>query len=424
MAVTSARRVAVLTPWYPTRQQPFGGTFVEAMVRAVAPGCDEIALHHFDSWGAAMTIATESAVLAAQDALRPDLPATVGRVANATVGYHPVPVVSRSGRPRISRLHAEAMRRAFGGPIPAPVVHAHVGTPTAWAALQNLAPGAELYVTEHMSFLADILAEPESRAMYGEVLAGCTKLFAVGQVLVDQLLDAFPEHAGKIVIVPNPVEFGPERAEPVRELLRWLYVGSFIERKAVHLIVEAFAACRADDPRLTLTLVGAVGDSTRLHDLAASLGVADAVTFTGAVPHAESLRLMGTHDLLLHASRWETFGMTPVEAISAGTPVVVTRCGGPEETLADVVDVAGELVAVEDTAGSLIAGYRRLRDRFDTRIDLAEARRRLVARYGPAAVAAHHHHHWFGDPAPADRPAAVPPQRRAADAPVTPGVTA
>ena len=45
-------------------------------------------------------------------------------------------------------------------------------------------------------------------------------------------------------------------------------------------------------------------------------------------------------------------------------PVLVTRCGGPEETLAGIEDAAGELVAVEESDASLVDGYRRLRERF------------------------------------------------------------
>ncbi|HEX5740284.1 MAG TPA: glycosyltransferase [Pilimelia sp.] len=419
MAVAPARRVAVCTPWYPTRQRPFGGTFVKAMVEAVAAGCDDISLFHFDQWPAQLTPAAEAEVLRTQAALGPVLPRQAGHVAGARFAYHPVPVPVGVDRAGMSRRHAAAMRRAFGGAVPAPVVHAHVGAPTGWAALQNLAPGARLFVTEHVSFLGTLLEDPAVRQMYGEVLSGCTRFFAVGSVLRDQLAAAFPRHAGKLVVLPNPVAFGEPRPTPVRTLRRWIYVGSLIPRKAVQLVVEAFARCRAADPQLTLTLVGDGPERGRLEALAAARGVADAVTFAGAVDHAATARLMRAHDLLLHASRWETFGMTVVEAVAAGMPVLVTRCGGPEETLAEVAGLAAELVDVTDTPDALVSGYDRLRRRLPA-LDLPEARRRLEARYAPAAVAAAYHRHWFGEPAVT--PGVVPPprQRRRGDLPSVP----
>ena len=43
--------------------------------------------------------------------------------------------------------------------------------------------------------------------------------------------------------------------------------------------------------------------------------------------------LLHGHDVLVHASRRETFGMTVVEAVATGMPVLVARSHGPAETL-------------------------------------------------------------------------------------------
>lgn len=88
--------------------------------------------------------------------------------------------------------------------------------------------------------------------------------------------------------------------------------------------------------------------------------------------------------------------MTVVEAVAAGLPVLVTRCGGPEETLAGVEDAVAELVEVEEGADALIAGYWRLRERFD-RLDVAGAQRALADRYSYPAVADAHDRVWFGE---------------------------
>jgi glycogen(starch) synthase len=87
--------------------------------------------------------------------------------------------------------------------------------------------------------------------------------------------------------------------------------------------------------------------------------------------------------------------MTVVEAVAAGMPVLVTRCGGPEETLAGIEAAAGELVAVEESDASLVEGYRRLRDRFPDGLDLTRAQQVLNDRYGYPAVARIHHRVWF-----------------------------
>jgi len=70
--------------------------------------------------------------------------------------------------------------------------------------------------------------------------------------------------------------------------------------------------------------------------------------------------LMSAIDLLVISSEHESFGLTAVEALAAGTPVVSTRCGGPEEILVD--GVTGLLVPAKDPEKMADAIGRMLRD--------------------------------------------------------------
>jgi glycogen(starch) synthase len=82
----------------------------------------------------------------------------------------------------------------------------------------------------------------------------------------------------------------------------------------------------------------------------------------------------------------ETFGMTTVEAVASGLPVLVTASGGPSETLAGIEQIAGEIVPVTDGVGDLLAGYHRLAARLDE-LDPEVARGTIARRYGPATIA-------------------------------------
>ncbi|MEU4426717.1 glycosyltransferase [Actinoplanes sp. NPDC024001] len=398
MTNISSPQVAVVTPWYPNSHHPFAGAFVQAMVEATAPGTD-MTVYHCAEWGHRLPAAESAAVESAYETLlgythRPPRPTpTAGGARLITV---PVPLSVGLSYAAIAKRHEVVLRSALGNePLDAPVVHAHVGLPGGWAALKNSRPGARIFVTEHATFLDRVLEQPEARAMYDELLQHCAGFFAVGDPVRDPLVKAFPQHQDRIGYVPNPISFAAERAEPVRELRRWLFVGNLTERKGVQWLVEAFARCRADDPELTLTLVGD-GDLRRaLVKQAADLGVADAVRFTGMQPPEEALRLMREHDLLVHPSRFETFGMVVVEAVAAGMALLVTKCGGPEEILAGIEDAAGEMVDVEESSDALVAGYQRLRDRLAAGLDLRPVREQLAGRYGYPAVAEAHHGAWF-----------------------------
>ncbi|TDD73217.1 glycosyltransferase [Actinomadura darangshiensis] len=364
------------------------------MVEATAPGCGAVTLYHTDGW---RLKAPEDDVAAeeAHQRLLPDALRPAPTAGGASLLR--VPILMR-GRTFGSQAveHARGLGWALGGePIPAKVVHAHVGLRGGWTALENARPDARVFVTEHASYLHQVLEQPDSRDLYERVLDRCTGLFAVTDALREQLVEAFPAFAHKIDVISNPISFELTRDEPVTALRRWLYVGSFIERKGVGWVLEAFAKCRAEDPALTLTMIGDGKLAEQLEQRAAELQVEDAVTFLPPVTPDECTRLMREHDLLVHAARWETFGVSIIEAVAAGMPVLVTRCGGPERTLAGIEDAAGQMIDVTEDADSIIDGYRRLRDRFPRDLDLAEARRVLEERFGYGAVAKAHHRHWF-----------------------------
>jgi glycogen(starch) synthase len=388
------RDVAVLTPWYPSPNHKYSGAFVQAMVEATAPGCGEVTLYHTDGW----RLRAPEDDSAAEDAHRRLMPEALHRVPTvAGATQLRVPILMR-GRTFASQAveHARGLGWALNGePLPAPVVHAHVGLRGGWPALENARPDARVFVTEHASYLHEVLAQPDSRELYERVLDRCTGFFAVTDALRDQLVEAFPAFAHKIEVISNPISFEQTRSRPVTELRRWLYVGSFIERKGVGWLLEAFAKCHAEDPGLTLTMVGEGKLGAELAERAAELQVEDAVTFMAPVPPDESTRLMREHDLLVHAARWETFGVSIIEAVAAGMPLLVTRCGGPERTLAGIERAVGEMIEVREDAESIIEGYRQLRERFPYDLDLTEARRVLETRFGYRAVAEAHYRHWF-----------------------------
>jgi glycogen(starch) synthase len=190
-------------------------------------------------------------------------------------------------------------------------------------------------------------------------------------------------------VVPNAIDFDrfAVRVTPPAEPLRWLYVGRLIEHKGVLTLLDGFARIAAEDPRVTLTLVGAGVLEEALAKRVAALGLGDRVTLRPPVPPEQVTALMHEHDLLVHASRRETFGMTVIEAIATGTPVLVARSQGPAETLAGLEDSAGQSFEPTEDPAVLAAAFWALRARFDA-LDLPGARAELLARYGSAAVAA------------------------------------
>jgi glycosyltransferase involved in cell wall biosynthesis/SAM-dependent methyltransferase len=115
---------------------------------------------------------------------------------------------------------------------------------------------------------------------------------------------------------------------------RWrlLWVGRFDPRKGAATAISALEHL-PDDATLVLCGRGDPAEAARLSALSTELGVRDRVTITTAAREALP-DVYGSADAFLFTSEWtEPFGLTPIEAMACGTPVVGTNLGGSAEFL-------------------------------------------------------------------------------------------
>src|SRR5439155_11306526 len=123
-----------------------------------------------------------------------------------------------------------------------------------------------------------------------------------------------------------------------------LYVGQFDPRKNVRGLLRAFAQAADRDRDLRLVIAGDLGKlSAILRDALTDRRVPrDRVILTGFVDDATLAALYAGAECLLHAAFLEGFGLTALEALAAGTPVVGYAGGA----VAEVVGDAGLLVPI------------------------------------------------------------------------------
>jgi glycosyltransferase involved in cell wall biosynthesis len=150
------------------------------------------------------------------------------------------------------------------------------------------------------------------------------------------------------------------------------FVGRLAEEKGVDLLLHALR----DLPGTAAVLVGDGPDRGALERLAAELGLADRVVFTGWSD--EVRRLLPTFDVLAQPSRREGFGISIVEAMLAEVPVVATDAGGMAEVVAD--GVTGFTVASENAAALGAALGTLLADR-DRRVQMGRRGREIALQH-------------------------------------------
>jgi glycosyltransferase involved in cell wall biosynthesis len=155
-------------------------------------------------------------------------------------------------------------------------------------------------------------------------------------------------------------EAGISRSIPLAVL-----IATYDINKGPEDFLKAASIVSASLPDTEFAIIG--GGDTRylreLKDLAIRLKISQKVFFMDSME--EIAPVYRSLDVLVCASKKETFGRTIVEAMLAGKPVVSTRCGGPEDTIID--GVTGLLVPPNSPQDMAEAILRILKDK-----DLAE----------------------------------------------------
>jgi glycosyltransferase involved in cell wall biosynthesis len=248
-----------------------------------------------------------------------------------------------------------------------------------------------LIVLVHMP-LGNRPLDDAARRREGAVLAAVTATLTTSAWTRRRLVELYDLPAQRVRVA----EPGVEIAEPARgtgpgEAL--LCVGAVTFEKGHDILLEALESISALSWHCAC--VGSLDrdpgfvESLRRRSLAGGLG--DRVSFPGARTGAELGRSYASADLLVVASRAETYGMVVAEALARGLPAIAAEVGGVVEALGEGADGTrpGMLVAPEDPvalAGALSAwlGGAELRARLRR---AARERRESLPRWSTTASA-------------------------------------
>jgi glycosyltransferase involved in cell wall biosynthesis len=178
-----------------------------------------------------------------------------------------------------------------------------------------------------------------ARALEGPVLASAVAVIATSRWTRQWLLDTYAL-APERVHVAEPGVDAAELAEGTPGGGELLCVGAYTQAKGYDVLLASLAFVR-DLPWHCVCVGTTAGDASfvdHLGNAAATAGVDDRVRFTGPLSGAALDRAYAGADVLVLASRAETYGMVVTEALARGLPVIATAVGGLPEALGEVSD--------------------------------------------------------------------------------------
>lgn len=195
----------------------------------------------------------------------------------------------------------------------------------------------------------------ERIAVEGRVIRCVDRLIAQCPSERHELVEDYGSDPGKVAVIPSavdveifhPVDKGAARAEvglsPDEFVV--MYVGRLLPRKDIRNIVRAMAILRQRvEAPIRLMIVGgetrepdavATPEIGELQRLARQFGVSEYVTFAGKRQQQELASYYSAGDVVVTTPWYEPFGLTPLEAMACGRPVIGSAVGGITFTVQD-----------------------------------------------------------------------------------------
>lgn len=234
--------------------------------------------------------------------------------------------------------------------------------------------------------------KPELKSLFGRVVAGAECLYYVSAWFRPRIEARYPGLTRDSSLLPNFIapSTPPDRVEPAAARLVTVMDLHVHRRKGLPDLLAALALARQARPELTLDVIGwsSPGVQAKVDALVERHGVRTAVRFLGTLANAEVIgRLPGYAGFVL-AARNETFGMSYVEALMAGVPILYTKGSGIDGYLHGL-DVG--IGVPQGDVPALAAGMRALLEQAPVlRAEIRRSHAALCDRFGPDRYLIHY----------------------------------
>ena len=194
-----------------------------------------------------------------------------------------------------------------------------------------------LVITEHSSYYARFKVSYFEELIIKYTLKNSKKLLAVS----NSLKNILSKYNCDIEVLPNMVDCDKFRSKENllnykdnKDEFTFLSVSYLNKNKGTDILIRAFAKY-FNNLNVKLVIGGDGPERENLIQLATSLNILNKIEFTGALSRERVYEEIDNCDAFVLASRFETFGVVLIEALSNGKPVISTKNGGANEIVSE-----------------------------------------------------------------------------------------
>jgi glycosyltransferase involved in cell wall biosynthesis len=216
------------------------------------------------------------------------------------------------------------------------LIHSPAFSVPKWTNIPKVVTAHDLIITKY----PNLMPSPVARWYFGKWIPSTYKtadhIIAVSRTTKGELVNMLGLDPEKITVIYHGIDPVFTRTTEPGEINRirhinhvpmefFLMVGSFEERKNIHIAIDAFSRISKSSNMLRLLLVGRENDyQHKMKALVKDLGLEEKVLFPGYIPDRELVTLYSMATAFLFPSSAEGFGLPLLEAMATGCPIITS----------------------------------------------------------------------------------------------------
>ena len=239
-----------------------------------------------------------------------------------------------------------------------------------------------LVLNLHSAYFFEEDASRYRKRIIQKVLEHSDKVIAVSRFLEEKIRKNFRNI--HIEIVPNTIDTDFFDCSKIKEPgipFTYTGIGRLNKLKNFDKLILAFSKL-PEKSKMRVNIIGSGDERGNLESLTKQLGLEEYIHFPGRVKRNRMRDIYERTHVVVSTSNLETFGMTLIEALSCGIPVLATRCGGPEE----IINKGNGILVDKNNLDQIRWGLAEIYRKYD-QFDAEKIRRECIQKYGHEAVA-------------------------------------